>query len=104
MYAAGSPNWLDRGSTIARIGDGSSNTILFMHTYGLCPNKNGSTYVGGGSAWGYSAGLGPTLKPPPATGVSIPWQRASYLGQTSMSTTVAFQNAPNPVVDAMPIH
>ncbi len=99
MYATGSPNWLDRGTTIARIGDGSSNTILFMHTYGLCQNKNGGAYTPGGSAWGFSAGASSTTKPA-ATSSDVPWQRASYLGQTSMSTTVAFQNAPNPYSSA----
>ena len=95
MYPAGSPNWLDRGSTIARIGDGSSNTILFMHTYATCPNKNGGLFTCGGSAWGFSAGPSLTGKPS-AKGCFDPWQRASLLGQTSMSAKVAFQNAPNP--------
>ena len=63
MNAAGGSNWLDRGSTIARIGDGSSNTILFMHTYALCPNKNGGSFTGGGSTWGYTAGPSLTAKP-----------------------------------------
>ena len=101
MNAAGGANWLDRGSTIARIGDGSSNTILFMHTYAVCPNKSGGKFTAGQSAWGETAGPSLTAKPQtaPATG-GWPWQRASYLGQTSMSTSVAFQNAPNPYSSA----
>ena len=99
MNPSTNPNWLDRGTTIARIGDGSSNTILFMHTYASCPNKGTVpplfTYSSGGSAWGYTAGPTPAAKPS-ANGPLIPWQRASFLGQDSMCTMVAFQNAPNP--------
>ena len=99
MLPAGTSNWLDRGISIARIGDGSSNTILLLHTYAVCPNKAGSPFSGGGSAWGYTAGASAAAKPP-AGGPFIPWQRASYLGQTFNSTTVAFQNAPNPYSSA----
>jgi hypothetical protein len=89
MHPAGKANFTDRGSTIARITDGSSNTILFTHTYALCGGKTQ------GSAWGYGAGIG---KAPAATDTFQPWSRASYLKQTYLTAKDAapFQNQPNP--------
>ncbi len=52
MSPAHVANFTDRGSTIVRIQDGSSNTIMVMHVYGLCGGKTQ------GSAWGYGAGVG----------------------------------------------
>ena len=88
MYPANKPNFTDRGSSIARIADGSSNTILLTHTYALCGASQGS-------AWGYSAGVG---KAPGAVNTYQPWSRASYLKQTYMTPKNAhvFQNQPNP--------
>ena len=88
MYPANKANFTDRGSSIARIGDGSSNTIMFTHTYALCGDSQGS-------AWGYGAGVG---KVPAAAETYQPWSRASYLKQTYMTAknAAAFQNQPNP--------
>jgi prepilin-type N-terminal cleavage/methylation domain-containing protein len=88
MYTAGSANYTDRGATIARIGDGSSNTILFTHAYAVC----GATT---GPAWGYSKGKNAA----PDKTFTHPWSRASFLGQTfktDVNSGVPFQNAPNP--------
>ena len=46
-------NFADRGAAIARILDGSSNTILFIHVYSQCSKTGAAT----GSAWGYSEGV-----------------------------------------------
>ncbi len=46
MQPANVNNFTDRGSAISHMFDGSSNTILFIHTYALCGSKNQ------GSAWG----------------------------------------------------
>jgi len=83
------PNWCDRGSTISRISDGSSNTIMFLHVYALCGTG------AGGSAWGYTTG--PTAQPSSTQG-SQPWMRASVLKQDYNGTigTGTFQNQPNP--------
>ncbi|HWY85438.1 MAG TPA: DUF1559 domain-containing protein [Gemmataceae bacterium] len=86
-------NFCDRGSPLSQIQDGTSNTILFIHTYALCGS--------GGSAWGYSAGMFHL----PAAAVSVqPWSRASYIYQTSMtlSGNVVFQDRPNPCVPTDP--
>jgi prepilin-type N-terminal cleavage/methylation domain-containing protein len=83
------PNYCDRGASIARIQDGSSNTIFVTHSYALC---GASTK---GTAWGYSAGANTA----PAAALSYqPWSRASNIGQTSATpaTSSAFQNMPNP--------
>lgn len=75
MLNAPTPDYCDRGATIARLKDGSSNVIGFMHTYGLCgPN-------GTGSAWGYTNGRN---GPPGAAQSLQPWSRATYIGQIGM--------------------
>jgi prepilin-type N-terminal cleavage/methylation domain-containing protein len=91
MYAGGKPNYCDRGAPLARLGDGTSNIILFTHAYAVCGTQ--------GSAWGYGAGVGAA----PSTALtSQPWSRASYLKQTAMtpSTKAPFQDAPNPYTTA----
>ena len=89
MYAANKANFTDRGISISRIQDGSSNTLFFTHTYALCGSDKS------GSAWGYGAGVG---KAPEAMDTFQPWSRASYLKQTYMTDKNAapFQNMPNP--------
>jgi prepilin-type N-terminal cleavage/methylation domain-containing protein len=87
MHPANNANFTDRSSSLAKIRDGTSNTIFFIHTYALCgSNKSGS-------AWGYGAGIG---KAPDATDTFQPWSRASYLKQTYMTTKqgAVFQSAP----------
>ena len=88
MYPANKANFTDRGMTIARIMDGSSNTIMFTHTYALCGDSQGSV-------WGYGAGVG---KAPSAADTYQPWSRASYLKQTFLTAknAPAFQNQPTP--------
>jgi prepilin-type N-terminal cleavage/methylation domain-containing protein len=88
MHPANKADFTDRGTSIARIQDGTSNTIFVTHTYALC----GATQ---GSAWGYGAGIG---KAPAAALTFQPWSRASYLKQTFMTAKGAapFQNQPNP--------
>lgn len=83
------PNWCDRGSTISRISDGSSNTIMFLHVYALCGTG------AGGSAWGYTGG--PNAQPSITQGYQ-PWMRASVLKQDycGIIGTGTFQNQPNP--------
>jgi len=78
MQAQGTINWCDRGSTIARIQDGSSNTIMFLHAYSVCST--------GGSAWGQTNGS--PKQPAPALATSYPWQRSGANGmvQTTNST------------------
>jgi prepilin-type N-terminal cleavage/methylation domain-containing protein len=91
-------NWGDRGSTIARIQDGSSNTIMFFHVYAVCGNSTG------GAAWGMApAG---TASPAPGIATTYPWQRSSLMAQTVTSSvsgsgaagavTGTFNNLPNP--------
>src|SRR5207237_9215938 len=75
MVAAGTTNWCDRGSAISRIGDGSSNTILMIHSYALCGQS-----LQTGTAWGYTAGVNAA---PSTTLAFQPWQPASLLGQAS---------------------
>jgi len=85
-------NWGDRGATIARIQDGSSNTIGILHVYAVC----GATPATQGYAWGMSAGQ--ANQPNPPTG-PYPWQRASILNAQVVNTAAAgaaFQNLPNP--------
>jgi hypothetical protein len=91
MYPATTPNFCDRGSFLANLRDGSSNTILFTHAYAVCGSQ--------GSAWGYSAGINAA---PSATLSFQPWSRASYIGQTSMTAAdkPAFQDRPNPYTTA----
>jgi prepilin-type N-terminal cleavage/methylation domain-containing protein len=91
MQAGGKPNYCDRGAPLSRLGDGTSNIILFTHAYALCGTQ--------GSAWGYGAGAGAA---PAATMTFQPWSRASYIKQTFLtkSTAQAFQNQPNPYTSA----
>ena len=70
-------NFADRGAAISRILDGSSNTILFIHSYAQCSKSGGAT----GTTWGYSPGVN---KPPDTTQGYQPWSRASLLGQKYM--------------------
>ena len=96
MKTAATPNYCDRGASIARIGDGSSNTILFIHSYALC---GGSSASYAGTAWGFSGGQ---KAAPPKSGPSyLPWSRASYLGQVAYAAGTPFQNAPNPYSDPL---
>jgi hypothetical protein len=89
MYSADKRNFTDRGSPLSRLGDGTSNIIIFTHAYALC----GSTTRG--SAWGYGAGIG---KVPEPTDTFQPWSRASYLKQTYITRVgkQPFQNQPDP--------
>jgi prepilin-type N-terminal cleavage/methylation domain-containing protein len=91
MHPAKKPDFTDRGVSIIRIQDGTSNVIFFTHTYALC----GATQ---GSAWGYGAGVG---KAPSAVDTYQPWSRASYLKQTYMTgrNAAVFQNQPNPYAE-----
>jgi len=99
MVVATTVGWCDRGAAIARIQDGSSNTILFMHVYAVCAT--------GGSAWGETNG--DLKQPAPGIATSYPWQRSGTNGmtQTTNSTVVGsgaspsaaggtFNNLPNP--------
>jgi prepilin-type N-terminal cleavage/methylation domain-containing protein len=87
QFTAQRVNWFDRSTSIEKIRDGSSNTVIFIHTYALCGSSTQ------GAAWGYGAGIGQT---PVKTASMQPWLRASYLGQTYMSTGAPFQNQPTP--------
>jgi prepilin-type N-terminal cleavage/methylation domain-containing protein len=88
MFPAGKANFTDRGTPLSRLGDGTSNIILFTHTYALCGDSQGS-------AWGYGSGIG---KVPAPVDTYQPWSRASYLKQTYLTAKNAapFQNQPNP--------
>ncbi len=90
MKAPGTTNYCDRAVAVAHIGDGSSNTILFTHSYARCG-------LVGGTAWGFTAGKNSG----PSKNGMYPWSRASHLGQTYMTATSAapFQNMPNPYSD-----
>jgi len=88
--ATNTTNWGDRGASIARIQDGSSNTIGWLHVYAVCGGS------GGGAAWGMSNG--DVALPLPSATAPYPWQRSSLMTQTyqSVTGTAAFQNLPNP--------
>jgi prepilin-type N-terminal cleavage/methylation domain-containing protein len=86
MYYESRANQFDRNTSIEKLRDGSSNTVIFTHTYALC----GSATTG--NIWGYSAGIN---QPPSPIDTFQPWSRASYLGQTYMTTGAVFQNQPN---------
>jgi hypothetical protein len=89
MNSPDTPNYCDRGAPLARIMDGTSNTIFFTHAYAQC--GPGAT----GSAWGYTEGINAA----PSTKQSYhPWSRASLIGQThsNRASDPAFQNQPNP--------
>jgi len=77
----------DSGLTIARIQDGSSNTIAFAHSYTRC----GSTATQG-TVWGYyNAGNAPTGTSGP------PFFASTVLGQPSAyNMAIHFQNTPSP--------
>ena len=93
----------DRGLSIARIQDGSSNTIIFLHSYTRCGSGPGM-----GTTWGYTLGAGalaPTGPGTPESAYSAPVARSSILGQTHQgksnvnpptSAHVIFQNMPTP--------
>ncbi len=88
------PVFCDRGAPLSRLTDGTSNTILIMHTYALC-GASGSPPLTG-AAWGYTAGAGQN---PSQTQGYQPWQRASYIrGQVYLNTAaqMPFQTQPNP--------
>jgi prepilin-type N-terminal cleavage/methylation domain-containing protein len=88
MLPAGTKNWLDRGSSLVRLADGTTNIILFTHAYAVCGKNQGS-------AWGYTEGINAA----PSSILSYqPWSRASYVKQTFMTPPgkPAFQNVPTP--------
>ena len=95
----------DGGLRIATIQDGSSNTILFLHSYSRCGVLPAGT-VAQGTVWGWSPGvdkLPPTNPTTPLNAWGTPVSRSSILGQTSLgnsaassSTHLAFQNMPAP--------
>jgi prepilin-type N-terminal cleavage/methylation domain-containing protein len=87
MYGTDKAGFTDRAISLTKITDGTSNTIFFIHVYGLCGSDKS------GSAWGYGAGIG---RAPEATDTFQPWSRASYLKQTYMTTKkgAVFQSAP----------
>jgi prepilin-type N-terminal cleavage/methylation domain-containing protein len=98
MNSTGTLNWGDRGASIARLQDGSSNIIGVIHVYAVCgASTNGATWgmSAGGSATGYTT---PTL----ALTQPYPFQRSSTMGQVCMAATgtAAFQNQPNPYTTA----
>jgi Protein of unknown function (DUF1559) len=88
MYPSSKVNFTDRATSIEKMKDGSSNVIIFTHSYALC----GSTNTG--TVWGYGAGV--NQPPSPIQGFQ-PWSRASYLNQvySAKAGNVVFQNAPN---------
>jgi prepilin-type N-terminal cleavage/methylation domain-containing protein len=88
MNLSSKPGWADRGAPVSRLADGSTNIIMFTHSYALC----GATQ---GSMWGYSAGANNV---PSATLSNQPWSRASYIKQTysTPASAAPFQNQPNP--------
>jgi len=113
MQATTTLNWGDRGAAIARIQDGSSNTILFLHVYAVCGAS------GGGAAWGATGGDNRSgapnafnTAPAPPLGVPTintvyPWQRDALQAHTVNSTVSGsgaagtgvggtFNNLPNP--------
>jgi len=90
---SGAAGW-DSGLTIARIQDGSSNTIAFLHSYTRC----GAT-ANQGTVWGYTNGT----SAPANTLVGPPYFYAHLAGGTQPTTAMAipnFQNMPNPYTTA----
>ena len=68
MNVAGTPNFCDRGAPLVRLGDGTSNVILFTHVYALC----------GTSRTAAPGVMAPAPAPAPAaTQTFQPWSRAS---------------------------
>ncbi len=94
MYPAAKPNWFDRATSIEKIRDGSSNTVIFIHVYAVC-STSASTPTGASWGWGSKANAAPNKNP-----AQQPWVRASYLtsgiADTYMTTGSAFQNQPTP--------
>jgi hypothetical protein len=90
MLATTKLNWADRGATVARIQDGSSNTIMFLHVYARCGA------LGGGAAWGETAGA--RAMPDLGIGTIYPWQRSSLMGQvvTTAPGAKIFNDVPHP--------
>ncbi len=102
--ASGTTNWCDRGATIARLQDGSSNIIGFMHCYAVCALTGGSS---GGATWGYTSGAAKQpgtaiVVPTTATVGAIPWLRNSVSGQEyeKGAPATVFGNLPNPYTTA----
>jgi len=109
--AAGGPGWADRGASIARLQDGSSNIIGFMHQYAVCILTGGSA---SGANWGYSqaaaptaaAGAAPSTAILPATAATVgaqPWLRNSLgaaIQDYDVSAVLVFGNLPNPFTTA----
>jgi prepilin-type N-terminal cleavage/methylation domain-containing protein len=87
QFTAQRVNWFDRSTSIEKIRDGSSNTVIFIHTYALCGSSTQ------GSAWGHGSGIG---QAPTKTPAYQPWLRSSYLNQVYMTTGAPFQNQPTP--------
>ncbi len=88
MFPSSNVDFTDRGIKHQDMKDGSSNTIIFMHSYARCGASNT------GTVWGYGAGVNQPLSP--VQGFQ-PWSRASYLNQvySAKAGNVVFQNAPN---------
>jgi prepilin-type N-terminal cleavage/methylation domain-containing protein len=91
----------DSGLSIARIQDGSSNTIMFMHSYAACGAS------GKGTTWGYTPANPAILGTPPAnTGAAAlggpPIHMSSILDNgnvafdSAKANQIHFQNQPNP--------
>ena len=112
QLAANAGGW-DRGLSIARIQDGSSNTICFMHSYTVCGTGTGANVPG--TAWGWTHITGASTAAtvaaipasPPLTGP--PFARSSLMNQTRLvqgtppgptggtfGNHVHFQNMPAP--------
>jgi prepilin-type N-terminal cleavage/methylation domain-containing protein len=82
------------------IPDGTSNTILIAHRYGLCTN---ASWPVGGSVWAYSAlsspALPPPMNPPPMPiypGFEISFFAAFPGGATAIGPASQFQVMPQP--------
>ena len=100
MYPASHPDFTDRAQSVLKLKDGSSNVIIFIHSYALCGSPDT------GTIWGYGAGA--NRPPSPVQGFQ-PWSRASYLNEvySAKAGDVIFQNAPDysmcvPVLPATP--
>jgi len=90
-------NWGDRGATIARIQDGSSNTILFLHVYAVCGAANNQQ----GAAWGATGGAF-VGNPATAAANMMPWQRASIVVVSSGSAANQLIGANSPPFNNLP--
>ena len=89
----------DRALSIARIPDGSSNTIAFAHTYTRCGGVAGDpTTPANGTVWGYyNNGLPPPAFPNGNQGPAI-FMNSLLSGSANVGPgiKVAFQNRPAP--------